>query len=206
MTFHLRVLHETSIKNTLFTVVQNRKFKTVKYTEDCPKQYITDRCWLIESGLGSTASISFPPPLPSLFLKHRMAHNGPWLLGIPDVSRDTVTLTPYPSAIPYSPFIFLWNMISFQFSTIHHKYIHISSLSFLLRYWAQKTHICFPVTSQVVKQAEKFMCACLYDILIWLVTVNKNQRIFFSFFYKSWYKCTKQVNKHDRNTLIYLIK
>lgn len=143
MNFYLRVLHETSIKNTLFTVVQNRKFKTVKYTEDCLKQYITDRCWLLESRLGSTASISFPPPLPSLFLKHRMAHNGPWLLFIPGVCRDTVTLTPYPSAIPYSPFIFLWNIISFQFSTIHHIHIHISSLSFLLRYWAQKTHICF---------------------------------------------------------------
>lgn len=82
--FNLRVFQETSIKNVLFTVVQNRKFKTVKYTEDCLQQYITNRCWLIvRTRQYSQYFFSSSPAF--IFFCTQNGAQWPRLLGIPDV-------------------------------------------------------------------------------------------------------------------------
>ncbi len=158
--FHLRVFQETSIKNALFTVVQNGKFKTVKYTEDCLQQYITNRCWLIESGLGNTASISFPPPLPSFFLSRRMEHNGLGCLAF------------LMSAEIQSPLLHILQ----QLPILHSSFHDILSLFILLQFTIhtspsvflsdilgseEKTHICCPVPSQGVNKPVVFMCMCV---------------------------------------------
>lgn len=180
--------------------------------QDCLQQYITNRCWLIESGLGNTASISFPPPLPSFFSCTQNGAQWPRLLGIPDVCWDTVTLTPYPSATPHSPFIFSRYIISFHFTTVHHT--HISLRVSFWYFGARREDNLLPSPFTGGKQTSCFyVYVCdFYFACHSPLHFNKIKRMLFLFvvekqiiLYKSWYKWTKLLNKHGRNTFIYAI-
>lgn len=158
--FHLWVFQETSIKNALLIVVQNRKFQTVKCTEDCLQQNITNRCWLIESGLGNTASVFFPPPLLSFFLARRMEHNG---LGCLAFLMSAEIQSPLLHILQQLPILHLsFHDILSLFSLLQFT-IHTSPSVFLSDILGseEKTHICCPVPLQVVNKPVVFMCMCV---------------------------------------------
>ncbi len=158
--FHLWVFQETSIKNALLIVAHNRTFQTVKCTEDCLQQYITNRCWLIESGLGNTASISFPPPLLSFFLHAEWSTMASAAWHSWCLLRYSHSYSISFSNSPFSIYLFvIYYLFSVYYSSPYTR-LHLCFSDILGS--EEKTHICCPVPSQVVNKPVVFhVCVCV---------------------------------------------
>ncbi len=168
-------------------MAQNRKFQTVRCIEDCLQQYITKRCWLIESGLGNTASISFPPPLLSFFLARRMEHNGLGCLAFLMSAEIQSLLLHILQQLPilhlsFRDILSLFSLLQFT--------IHTSPSVFLWYFGVRRedTHL-LPSPFTGGKQTSRFhVCVCVC-VFVWdfyfachsPLHLNKNQKDAFPF-------------------------